>query len=54
MMRGSIYTELLMWGWGCAKYFVIASCGLMHIDNSCMYMAHVCFKSVNCSDCGGA
>ena len=35
--------------WRCAHYFVIASCGLMHRDNRCMYMAHVCFY-VCCSD----
>ena len=27
-------------------YFVITSCGYMHRDNRCMYMAHVCFMSV--------
>ena len=32
--------------WGSAQYCVITSCGLMHRDNRCMYMAHVCFKSV--------
>ena len=29
--------------WRCAQYFVFASCGKMHRDNRCMYMAHVCF-----------
>ena len=38
-----------MW-WGCAQYFVIASCGYMPRDNICMYIAHVCFY-VCCSDC---
>ena len=31
-------------------YFVIVSCGQMHRDHRCMYMAHVCFY-VRCSDC---
>ena len=30
----------------CAQYFVIVSCGYMPRDNSCMYMAHVCFNAV--------
>ena len=46
--RGSLSSELLM----CALYFVIASCGWMHRDNRCIYMAHVCFY-VCCSDCVG-
>ena len=25
--RGSISSELLVWWWRCAQYFVIASCG---------------------------
>ena len=40
MRRGSISSELLMCGGGV----------LMHRDNRCMYMAHVCFY-VCCSDC---
>ena len=36
----------------CAQYFVITSCGLVSIDNICVYMEHVCFY-VRCSDCTG-
>ena len=32
--------------WRCVQYFVIVSCGYMHRDNRCMYMAHICFMSV--------
>ena len=28
------------------QYFIIASCGKMHRDDRCMYIAHVCFMSV--------
>ena len=35
--------------WRCAQYFVIASCGYIHIDNICMYMAHVGFYEC-CND----
>ena len=38
--------------WKCVQYFVIGSCGKMHRDNRCMYMAYVCFY-VCCSDCVG-
>ena len=40
-----LFRAVNVW-WRCAQYFVIASCGKMHIDNICMYMAHVCFMSV--------
>ena len=50
--RGSISSELLMCGGGVRVFCYCASCGYMHRDNRCMYMAHVCFY-VCCSDCVG-
>ena len=44
--RGSISSELLVCGGG------VRSILLLHRDNRCMYMAHVCFY-VCCSDCVG-
>ena len=40
-----LFRDASVW-WRCAQYFVIASCGQMPRDNRCMYIAHVCFKSV--------
>ena len=38
--------------WVCAQYFVIVSCSEVLRDNSCVYVAHVCFY-VCCSDSAG-
>ena len=51
MRRGSISSEMLMCVGGVRSIF-IASCGYIHRNNKCMYMAHVCFKSVVVT-CGG-
>ena len=47
MRRGSISSELLMRGGGVRSILILP---LVHRDNRCMYMAHVCFY-VCCSEC---
>ena len=51
MIRGRVIYLFRVWQ-GCAQYFVVASCGQMHRDNRCMYMA--CCFYVCCSYCVGA
>ena len=43
--RKYLFRATNVW-WRCAQHFVIASCGKMHRDYRCMYMAHVVFMSV--------
>ena len=38
--------------WVCAQYFVVVSCSEVLRDNTCVYVAHVCFY-VCCSDDAG-
>ena len=48
VMRRTISSELLiatLW-WRCVQYFVIASCGYMSRDNSCIYACMFVFMSV--------
>ena len=38
--------------WVCVHYFVMVSCSKVLRDNTCMYVAHVCFY-VCCSENAG-
>ena len=50
--RGSISSELLICGGGVHSILLLPLVSRCLRDNSCVYMAHVCFY-VCCSDCVG-
>ena len=50
MRRGSISSDLLMFGGGVSSIFLLPLVARCIRDNRCMYMVHVCFY-VCCSDC---
>ena len=50
--RGSISSELLIFGGGVRSILLLPLVARCLRDNSCMCMAHVCFY-VGCSDCVG-